>query len=125
MSRFLLSFALALCLTTLATSADPIAGRWSGYWISDSNGHRGPLRATVRPDGEGYDVRFTGRFAGVIPFVYRSHFDAISSGESVRLSASRQLPLFGTFQTTATATPTQFQADFRSNRDHGRFVLTR
>jgi hypothetical protein len=117
---------LLLLLPSLAPAADPLVGRWSGYWQSDANGHRGPLRATVRPAASGYEVRFTGRFAKVIPFTYRQHLDVTgTSGEAVFLSATRRLPLFGTFRTDAVATPTTFDATFRSGTDGGRFVLGR
>lgn len=125
MPRTLALFTLLL-FTTLAPAADPLAGRWSGYWQSDANGHRGPLRATVTPAPSGYDVRFRGRFAKVIPFAYRQHLDVTgTSGDAVFLAADRRIPLFGTFHTDAVATPTSFDATFRSGRDGGRFVLSR
>jgi hypothetical protein len=125
MSRTIAPLALLL-LPAFAPAADPFAGRWAGYWQSDANGHRGPLRATVLPAGSGYDVRFSGRFAKVIPFVYRQHLDVTgTSGDAVFLSADRRIPLFGTFHTDAVVTPTYFDATFRSGKDGGRFVLSR
>jgi hypothetical protein len=116
----------ALLIPTMATASDPLSGRWTGYWSSDVNGHRGPLRATVSPSQSGYDVRFSGRFARVIPFVYRTHLDVVGAvGEATLLSAERRIPLFGTFRTDAAVTPTSFDATFRSRKDGGRFVLTR
>lgn len=111
---------------TLVSAADPLAGRWVGYWQSDANGHRGPLRATVTPAGGGYDVRFSGRFAKVIPFAYRQHLAVVgTTGDATVLAADRRLPLFGTFRTAAVVTPTRFDAAFRSGKDGGRFALSR
>lgn len=126
MSRNVLLTAAFLLFPTLAPAADPLAGRWSGYWQSDANGHRGPLRAVVTPSPSGYDVRFSGRFAKVVPFVYRQHLDVVGvSGDATLLSATRRIPLFGTFTTDAAVTPGSFDATFRSGKDSGRFVLSR
>lgn len=121
-----LALAALLALPAVSVAADPYAGRWVGQWSSDANGHRGPLRATLTPTATGYDARFVGRFAGVVPFVYRTRLTAVgSSGEAVLLAAERRLPLFGTFRTDAVFTPWGFDATFRSARDSGRFTLTR
>jgi hypothetical protein len=121
-----IALALLLLLPAVTPAADPLAGRWSGYWQSDANGHRGPLRASVTPSPAGYDVRFSGRFARVIPFVYRQHLDVVGTdGDATLLSATRRIPLFGTFTTDAAVTPTSFDATFRSGKDSGRFVLSR
>ena len=126
MSRFIMLIAAVLLFPAVGLAADPLSGRWSGYWISDANGHRGPLKATVSPSPSGYDVRFTGRFAKVIPFVYRSHLDVVgTSGDTTILAAERRIPLFGTFRTDAAVSPTSFDATFRSGKDSGRFVLSR
>jgi hypothetical protein len=61
-----------LCAFSATAFADPpeLTGRWSGYWVSEKNGHTGPLNGKfVRLDDETYRVRFHGRFAKVIPFV--------------------------------------------------------
>ena len=112
-----------------AFAAPPeLSGSWSGYWVSDKNGHTGTLHGKfVQLDAETYRVSFHGRFAKVIPFWYSTKLHvAGSSDEVVLLTASQNLgPLLGTFQTTATATPTSFDAHFTSRRDSGRFVLTR
>jgi hypothetical protein len=117
---------LALALSSVSLAADPYTGRWAGQWSSDANGHHGPLRAKLTPTGHGYTATFAGRFAGVIPFVYRTPLSAVgTSGEAVFLTAERRLPLFGTFRTDAVVTPNSFDATFRSARDSGRFTLTR
>lgn len=104
-----------------------INGHWSGYWVSDFNGHRGPLRASVRPqDDATYRVTFSGRFAKIIPFRYNATMQVVGWGDDVVILATeRRLGWRGTFRSTAVVSPTHFQATFTSPRDFGRFVLTR
>jgi hypothetical protein len=114
--------------TTAFAEPPELSGSWSGYWVSDKNGHTGPLHGKfTQLDAETYRVRFHGRFAKVIPFWYSTKMRvAGTSDDVVLLSASQNLgPLLGTFQTTATATATSFDAQFTSRGDSGRFVLTR
>lgn len=118
--------AVLLLLPATAT-AQPITGRWVGDWRTETNGHHGPLRATVTPAGDGYDVRFSGRFAKVLPFTYRQHLTITgTAGDTVLLGAERRLPLFGTFRMDATVSATRFDARFSSGRgEAGRFLLHR
>jgi len=121
-----LAFLFVLILPSVTFAADPFSGRWVGQWSSDANGHHGPLRATLTPTATGYTTTFTGRFAKVVPFVYRTPLDVVGASEdTVFLAAERRLPLFGTFRTDAVVTPFSFDATFRSGRDSGRFTLTR
>lgn len=107
--------------------APDLTGKWSGCWISDKNGHHGPLKATFKPqDCDTYRVTFSGRFAKVIPFRYSTTMDVVGTGDGVvTLSAEKRLPLNGRFSTVAVATGTNFDANFTSPRDHGRFVMSR
>ncbi|HXD86596.1 MAG TPA: hypothetical protein VN641_08890 [Urbifossiella sp.] len=125
-----LSFA-AVVLFAFAgiASAQPPAlnGKWSGYWVSDKNGHTGPLHGRFRQlDANTYRVVFRGRFARVIPFRYATKMHVEGTGDGVvLLGASQRLPLMGEYRTEATATATDFNATFTSRKDGGRFVLTR
>lgn len=119
---------LALGLLPAVSFAQPdLSGKWSGYWVSDTNGHTGPLHAKFTPTGDdSYRVVYRGRFAKVIPFRYATMMDVVGRGDGVVvLSAEKPLGPFGTFRTTATATNTSFDATFSSRRDNGRFVLRR
>lgn len=121
-----LALLIALVVPSLASAADPYSGRWVGRWSSDANGHSGPLRATLTPTANGYTATFVGRFAGVVPFVYRTPLQVVGTdGDVLHLAAERRLPLFGTFRTDAVVSPGAFDATFRSGKDSGRFTLTR
>ncbi|VTR93043.1 Hypothetical secreted protein OS=uncultured planctomycete 6FN GN=6FN_22 PE=4 SV=1 [Gemmata massiliana] len=113
--------------TVVVPVTPTLTGKWSGYWVSDKNGHTGPLHATFTPLGDdAYRVKYRGRFAKVIPFRYTTTMDVVGTGDGVVvLSAEKPLGPFGTFRTTATATNTNFDATFTSRRDSGRFVLQR
>jgi hypothetical protein len=118
-----------LCaFSTTASAAPPeLSGQWSGYWLSEKSGHTGPLHCNFKQlDAETYRVRFHGRFAKVIPFWYstKMHVAGATDG-AILLSASQNLGLFGTFQMTAAATGSDFDASFTSRSDNGRFVLFR
>ena len=105
-----------------------LSGRWSGYWISDKNGHQGPLTGSFRKSSDGqYRVRFTGRFWKVFPFLYSVKLNVVEDrGETVTLAGETKLgPIMGTFRYDVTSTVTTFEARFTSKGDHGRFVLGR
>jgi hypothetical protein len=110
-----------------AAGAPDLSGKWSGYWVSDKNGHTGPLHGRFRPiDGDTYRVTYRGRFWGVFPFRYGTTMDVVGAGDGVvQLAASRRIGPLGTFSTTATATDSHFDAAFASRNDSGRFVLSR
>ena len=61
-------------------SVPDLSGKWSGYWVSDKNGHNGPLRATFRQqDWDTYRVTYSGRFAKIIPFRYSTTMDVVGT----------------------------------------------
>ena len=126
MTRYALVAVAALAFAGTAGAQPPdLSGKWAGYWVSDKNGHTGPLKATFAPQGaDAYRVTYRGRFAKVIPFRYSTTMDVVGTGDGVvLLSAEKRLGPMGTFRTTATASATNFDATFTSRRDSGRFVL--
>jgi hypothetical protein len=71
-------------------------------------------------------VDFTGRFAKVIPFRYSVVLNVVgTAGDTTFLAGQSRLPIFGTFQYQAAATPTSFQATYRHRRYSGQFLLQR
>ena len=123
----LLALALVLPSNTARAQAPDLSGNWSGYWVSDKNGHTGPLHGRFRRvDAETYRVAFRGRFWGVFPFWYSTPMHVGGSGDGiVQLTANRRLGPLGTFATTARATASDFDATFSARNDSGRFVLSR
>ncbi|NNE01487.1 MAG: hypothetical protein HKN47_29590 [Pirellulaceae bacterium] len=113
-----------VCGDTLASAASP-TGRWSGGWSSESSGHKGPLRARIRPIGpDTYRALFVGRFAGVVPFVYPAKLQRVP-GTSHCYTSSQRLPLLGTYRMTASVSSNRFYARFRGKKDVGTFDMSR
>lgn len=126
---------------SLAGAADPVAawapattwapatnwapvGKWRGEWISGTNGHRGPLRASIRQTAAGdYRAVFAGRFAKVIPFVYSTRLTPTPMPG--QYTSVKRLPLVGTYRMSATVTPGHFEATFQGRKDQGVFRLDR
>lgn len=129
MTRCLIAACLTVIVFAATAAAQPpdITGRWSGYWVSDTSGHTGPLHARFRQlEADTYRVAFRGRFRTVIPFWYTTKLHVVGTGDDVVLLAARQrLPLLGEYRTSATATSASFDATFSSRSDSGRFVLSR
>lgn len=137
--RYLLNLGVFSCLVFLAgtvvgeekptvTQAPvDLAGTWSGTWLSQTNGHNGPLNGTfTKLNDTTYAAKFRGRFFAVIPFRYQVNLNVVGSdADHLYLAGSSRLPIFGTFQYSATATATDFTADYTSKRDRGQFNLNR
>lgn len=101
------------------------SGAWRGKWTSQSSGHRGALAAKIRPAGpDHYKAIFYGRFAVVIPFFYRTTLDRIPGTTDMYYSA-KQMPLLGTYETTARISGNHFRADFVGKKDRGIFEMRR
>jgi hypothetical protein len=101
------------------------SGVWRGYWHSDPTGHRGPINAKIRqvsPDR--YEALFYGRFFVVIPFAYRATLTR-APGTADLFHSSKQMPIVGNYQTTATIRDGHFDANFSSGKDTGVFRMTR
>src|SRR5471030_2079339 len=75
--------------------APDITGCWSGYWISCTNGHTGPLSATIcKISDTCYEAHFKGKFFKVIPFRYKANLSVVGQeGDKLLLSSSRRLGL--------------------------------
>ena len=95
-------FPLIVAANAGAVIADDISGLWKGRWTSAPTSqrreHGGTLRMRLRPKAnqgatEVYRGVFAGRFAVVIPYVYRS--DVYRNGN--QLSATKRLGPFGEY----------------------------
>lgn len=118
---------IALSSETASGQEPNLSGRWSGYWVSESTGHTGPLNGRFKQvDDTHYRVVFTGRFFKVIPFRYSQRLEVVGGdGENVFLAGSSRLPGFGTYEYSANATSRDFHATYQSRRDRGAFILRR
>ncbi|MGI8977875.1 MAG: hypothetical protein ACR2FY_01475 [Pirellulaceae bacterium] len=107
--------------------ATDLSGHWSGTWASGNTRHHGPLQAEfVRLNDSEYEVFFRGKFFAVLPFRYSVVMTASEQDGVVTMSGSKYLGrMFGTFQFSAAATDTNFNANYSSCKDQGCFEMTR
>jgi hypothetical protein len=125
MNRYFLLLVTALSLICTSAGAASPSGAWKGRWFSQPTGHKGPLRAHIRPiDHDTYKAVFVGRFFVVVPFLYPATLERVP-GTCNQYTSSQRLPLIGTYRMDATITPQRFHARFKSADDTGTFEMTR
>jgi hypothetical protein len=115
-------------LAASAARGQDVTGRWRGEWTDFDSGHRGPLRAKVKPTADGgYRAVFTGRYYAVIPFRFGAKLEPVGTTESGELlmQGTQRLPFFGAFSYVAVSDGSTFTADYSARRWTGRFSLRR
>ncbi|MFO0945164.1 MAG: hypothetical protein U1D30_04340 [Planctomycetota bacterium] len=125
--RSLLAIAAILLFNATAFATD-LSGDWKRHWESCTTGHKGPLKASFcKLDDATYEVTFKGRFFIVLPFKYSVTLNVVSDdGQTVTLAGESYLGRrYGTFTYNATATDTEFVANYTSCKDEGKFILCR
>jgi hypothetical protein len=116
--------------TTAPASADPLAGRWDGTWVSEQDGHSGRLRAIVdRVDSDTYHIEYDGWFFGILRFTHGMNVTATRAADAntVHFEGQEDLGGFagGVYRYNGTADGQQFQSTYQSSEDHGRFEMRR
>ncbi len=112
---------------SVARAESPV-GRWKGQWNSQSTGHQGPMRATIRRNGEGgYDARFSGRFFVVIPFTYKvSMQPVLDTMGNVHLVANKPLgPMLGSYRMDSMVMGNSLLGSFSAAKDTGTVSMRR
>ncbi len=109
-------------LKTKAPAA-AVEGAWEGGWLSDANGHHGPLRCVVTRPVAGSGVRefyYQARWGGVFSGGFRTK-DEVSDAGAVR--GVWDLGTFGKYGYEGTMVNGVFQAKYKSAMDHGSFTM--
>ena len=122
---------------TRPTPADAIGGPWVGEWVSDG-GHHGRLRSFLGNAEEDrltnlrseYPVMFEAKFMGIFTANYGVSMrrqETPGPVTSVTLKGDARIGGFcgGMYHYQATVTPTEFEATYQSDSDHGVFHLRR
>lgn len=123
----LLAFLLLVGTFLSTAEARQPAAIYRGSWQSQSTGHQGPmrLRLTQKTDGT-YNARFSGRFLKVVPFTYKVSMTSVcEEGCQKTLVATKRIPIFGDFRTTANVSPTNLRAGYSAAKDRGTFTMKR
>jgi hypothetical protein len=116
--------------TTAPASADPLAGRWDGKWVSEQDGHSGRLRAIVdRVDGDTYHIEYDGWFFGILRFTHGMNVTTTraTDGNAVHFEGQEDLGGLagGVYRYDGTADGQQFKSTYQSSADHGHFDMRR
>jgi hypothetical protein len=105
-------------------------GPWLGTWVSEVNGHTGPLWCIVQPtpnDPGKYDFRYRAGW-GILKFGDYTHTVSAELGKEGSLSLSGEMKLpggLGTYQVKGRITRETFIATYQGAGDHGTMTLNR
>jgi hypothetical protein len=109
--------------------ADALAGRWEGKWVSEKNGHKGKLRAIIRPvDDTTYRVEYDATFLGVLRFDHGMNLAAARQPDgTVSFEGQEDLGSLagGVYRYKGSADGRAFTSTYESKYDHGTFEMTR
>ena len=130
MQRYIaLGFGLLLTLGANAAlhAGELDGGGWSGKWLDTNKGHEGPLHARFQEDCAGnYRVVFTGKFAKVIPFRFKTTLNVVGhDGDKIVMAGESRIAFFYRFSYNAVADANSFTAQYHSKRWTGEFNLCR
>ncbi len=116
--------ALVVVLAIQSSCFSDQTKRYRGNWKSISTGHQGALRVRIRPNEDGtMQATFAGRFAVIVPFVYRATLVPTGNGG---YSSSKSLgPLIGEYRMNAIVTSDYFNASYQAAGDQGSFTMRR
>jgi hypothetical protein len=91
-----------------------ITGRWQGSWKSAGSGDSGKLRAIIMRQS---DTQYKARFHVTL--------DVTQRGPRSEFQGAADLGIWGRYETTGSATRTQFHATYRSKFGYGTFEMQR
>lgn len=121
------------------TPADSIAGRWSGTWQSDANGHDGGLRCIISDvTADTFKADFKASYGWLFTFTYTATMRITGRAPCpdtqpaidpmyVYFKGAQDLGWLagGMYHYDGKVGPTAFFCNYKSGSDHGRFQLTR
>ena len=117
-------FLAVLPMSTTSTAQEP-AGRWAGRWTTykeNGRGHQGTLRANLKPNGDGtYQGTFAGRFAVVVPYVYRA--TVVQEGDM--LYSTKRLGPMGSYEMQLQHYPGSLSGGWSAGKSSGGIQLYR
>lgn len=123
--RLLFATGILLLASCYSYAEDP-SGRWKGRWISGKNGHNGPMRARITPNDSGsYQAVFAGRFALVVPFVYRAEMHPVETWSGTTYVVEKKLGMLGSYKMDALIGGGQMNANWSAVGDAGQVQMSR
>ncbi len=113
----------------LATASEkPVEGRWSGYWVSDVNGHTGQLRCLItHTHGKNYRFHYWSSFWKVFHYQTTLTFRLEERDGALHFEGTEELGDIagGLYEYQGSFTGTNFTATYKSAYDHGKFQMQR
>ena len=111
-----------------ALGEDSVSGRWQGEWISETSGHRGPLRCVltvVTPSL--WHLAFNAGYSRIFRACYTADFTAASDEGRWAFTGREDLGVIagGLYEYSGYATLTEIICRYKSPRDQGEFRLKR
>ncbi len=108
---------------------DSPSGPWKGRWVSQANGHEGPLWCVITPGPKGTcDFRYRAGWAH-LQFGDYTHTCPVDTeaDDSLKITSAMKLPgEWGTYTINGTITATKFDATYTSDTgDRGTMKLRR
>ena len=107
-----------------AQTGPDYSGRWVGRWQADATDrlpeHGGPLRVRLRSNGDGtYSGLFAGRFALVIPYIYRA--PVMQNG--TQLVSTKKLGPLGSYRMVLQGAPASLSGNWSAAGSTGSIRL--
>ena len=108
----------------------PVAGPWSGRWLSDMNQHTGDLRCLVTPAKDSDNrcqFRYHATWAKFLSGGFKAEFPVYSDGAGGHVfDGDHDLGTFGKFRHKGRIGGNSFSATYESSSgDHGTFEMAR
>jgi hypothetical protein len=111
------------------TITDGIAGRWSGSWKSEVNGHTGYLKCIVPPETPGShkrDFLYRAGWKKVLAATLSAPAEVKPKGKDHQFESRKDLGILGgEFTSKGTVSGDDFRATYHSSLDHGTFTMQR
>lgn len=113
-----------------ATGSEPggMTGCWTGEWISEATGHRGPLHCVSVVTGPAtWRMYFRAEYSRVFRACYSTDFTIVEESGGWTFSGGSNLGALagGAYEYRGSATRDALTCSYESARDHGEFRLAR
>ena len=108
--------------------AQGVSGRWSGEWISEASGHRGPLQAALSVVSPAlWHMAFRATYSKIFRACYATDFAVVQEEGRWSFTGRQDLGALagGEYEYGGYATVAEMVCRYKSTSDHGEFRLRR
>ena len=111
-----------------ALDATSVSGRWHGEWLSETSGHRGPLRCVLSVVSPAlWHLAFFAGYSRVFRACYTTDFSVAQEDGRWAFTGRKDLGVLagGAYEYSGYATLAEIVCRYRSAKDQGEFRLKR